>query len=209
MRAIVTMSLILLGSLRAFAHPPPQLVAPEPHRPLIEWSTWFRVSYEASQLPPATTARAIDPPAPVNRVGDGWFASLGADATFPASSSGDIRFGPWIETRGLDRIVAGGELQIGGAPHGLDMFWYRGEGQVTLRAGANRDVVTGAISWGYRAPWALWGPWDGSTRYMIGARFVLTATRAIEDRNNWSIGLGLEVEPVGALRYLLGIRSLY
>lgn len=45
--------------------------------------------------------------------------------------------------------------------------------------------------------------------YEIGARFVLAATRAYRDPRDWTATLGLEVEPVGALRYLLGIRSWY
>lgn len=49
----------------------------------------------------------------------------------------------------------------------------------------------------------------GASRYMIGVRFVFTAARAVDNPRDWSLGLGLEVEPIGALRYLLGIRSLY
>ena len=101
------------------------------------------------------------------------------------------------------------ELQLGAAPRELDLFFYKGEGQVTLRAGGNRELVAGAVTWGYRAPWRLWGPWTGATRYMIGARLALTAARAVDNPRDWSVGLGLEVEPIGALRYLLGIRSLY
>lgn len=89
------------------------------------------------------------------------------------------------------------------------MFWYKGEGVWIVRAGGNRDIYTGALSYGYRAPWKLWGPWSGKTRYMIGVRMVASYMRAADDPSLWSATLGLETEPVGALRYLLGIRSWY
>jgi hypothetical protein len=38
---------------------------------------------------------------------------------------------------------------------------------------------------------------------------VLSASRAHADPADWQATLGLEVEPIGALRYLLGIESLY
>ena len=44
---------------------------------------------------------------------------------------------------------------------------------------------------------------------MIGVRVVASATRAIDDPRLWSATLGLETEPMGALRYLLGIRAWY
>ncbi len=43
---------------------------------------------------------------------------------------------------------------------------------------------------------------------MVGARLVATGTRAIADRSDWSISLGLEFELAGALR-TLGFRSWY
>lgn len=214
MRTLAAIWLILLGSTTgALAHPvlvevePP---APARDHPLVEWSSWARISYEASQLPGGATTRTITPTQPTTpAVGDGWTFALGAEVTFPLDAHGDLRVGPWLETHSTNSIVVGGELQIGAVPRKLDLFFYDGQGQITLRAGANRELVTAAVTWGYRAPWALWGPWPGPTRYMIGVRFVVNATRAIEDRHNWSIGAGLEVEPIGALRYLLGIRSLY
>ena len=46
-------------------------------------------------------------------------------------------------------------------------------------------------------------------RYMIGVRMVASVTQSNENEKLWSATLGLETEPVGALRYLLGIRSWY
>ena len=78
-----------------------------------------------------------------------------------------------------------------------------------MKAGGNDRVVTGAVAWGYLAPWTLFGPTTGRARYMIGVRLVATATRAVDDPRDWSVTAGVEVEPIGALRYLLGIRSWY
>ena len=105
--------------------------------------------------------------------------------------------------------MLGGQLVLTARPAKLDMFFYEGEGTWMLRAGGNRDLVTGAIAWGYRAPWDLFHPARGRSRYMIGVRVVATATRAIDDPGRWSATLGLETEPMGALRYLLGIRAWY
>jgi hypothetical protein len=46
-------------------------------------------------------------------------------------------------------------------------------------------------------------------RYMIGGRIVASFTRALDNPNVWSGTLGIEFEPVGAIRYLFGIRSWY
>ena len=54
-----------------------------------------------------------------------------------------------------------------------------------------------------------WGPWSDTSRYMIGVRLVASATRAIADPDDWAMSLGLEFEPVGALRYVAGIKSWY
>jgi hypothetical protein len=105
--------------------------------------------------------------------------------------------------------VLGGELIFDGLPHRLDLFQYDGEGTLAIRAGGNLHHVTAAIAYGYLAPWNLWGPWDGPTRYMIGVRLVASATRSLDDPHDWSVTGGLEFEPVGSLRYLLGIRSWY
>ena len=44
---------------------------------------------------------------------------------------------------------------------------------------------------------------------MIGVRVVVSATRSLDDPRDWSATVGLEAEPIGALRYLLSIRSWY
>ena len=132
-----------------------------------------------------------------------------ADASLIFTADGDLRLGPWVELRTSSDAMIGGELQITGLPRKLDMFWYEGRGVLALRAGGNRDLATAAIAYGYQAPWDLMRPRHGATRYMIGVRVVPTATQAVDDPRIWSATLGVETEPVGALRYLLGVRSWY
>ena len=89
------------------------------------------------------------------------------------------------------------------------MFFYNGQGILIARAGAGPHVVTAALAYGYRAPWRLWGPWPGASRYMIGVRLVANAARSLDDPHDWSVSAGIEFEPIGSIRYLLGIRSWY
>jgi hypothetical protein len=105
--------------------------------------------------------------------------------------------------------VVGGELVLDALPKDLDLFQFDGEGTVQVRAGGNAHAVTAALAYGYLAPWSLWGPWEGASRYMIGVRVVVSATRSLDDPRDWSATVGLEAEPIGALRYLLSIRSWY
>ena len=44
---------------------------------------------------------------------------------------------------------------------------------------------------------------------MIGVGIVATVTQSRHDSHDWSALVGLELEPLGAVRYLLGIRSWY
>lgn len=201
----------------AAAHPPPPppyLIAededPDPkvsdwraHPALLEWSTWlgFGVGVESSR--PDTLARGSTLPA--DRHSE-WVFSAGAEATLPLAHT--VRVGAWAGLHELEPMV-GGELQITGKPRDLDLFFYTGEGVWTLRAGGGRDHLTAALAWGYRCPWKLWGPYSTRTRYEIGPRVTLMATRAYDDPKDWTATLGLEVEPVGALRYLLGVKSWY
>jgi len=176
-------------------------------RPAIEWSTWFRLGFgiepeePAGAIPRATMAPAVEH-------GTGWAAALGAEASIGLGTRGDVRLGVWGELRGLEPI-GGAEVVLTRVPKRLDMFLYDGQGVLALRGGGNHERGTAAIAYGYLAPWKLWGPWRGPTRYMIGVRAVATVTRAWDNPRDWSATIGLETEPVGALRYLLGIRSWY
>ena len=212
MRRIVALAIVMSAARTAWAHPPPPPEIAAPDRPAVEWSSWFRLAYGYDHASPSATPLA-NTPAPTPAAPDPWgfHAAIGADVTFDAGRHGDLRVGPWLEVRGFDRagVVAGGELAFERAPRKLDMFLYDGQGVLIVKAGGNDRVVTGAVAWGYLAPWTLFGPTQGNSRYMIGVRLVATATRALDDPRDWSITGGLEVEPIGAIRYLLGIRSWY
>jgi hypothetical protein len=78
-----------------------------------------------------------------------------------------------------------------------------------LRGGGNTEHWTAQVAYGYLAPWKLFSEPKGDTRYTIGVRFVASYSRGFSDPHDWIATIGLEAEPFGALRYLLGIRSLY
>lgn len=209
-RSAVVLTLIVLAGTAAARPPPPpppELAQDEPSRPALEWSTWFRLGFGMEDRTSDIAARSTMP-VPTRGQDTTWEAAIGAELTTGIARNGDVRVGPWIELRGLS-IVGGGELVVQGLPKKLDLFFYDGTGVLALRAGGNHERVTGQIAYGYQAPWKLWGPHTGSTRYMIGVRFVGSFTRAIEDPRDWAATLGIETEPIGALRYLLGIRSWY
>jgi hypothetical protein len=183
-------------------------------RGFFEWSTWVRLSYGVARVeePPVVNgaaARTItpQPPATYDQVGD-FEAALGADFMLPIPSK-HLRLGPWLELRGVTDVIGGVELQIARSPKDLDMFWYDGEGVWSVRAGANSKEATAAVAWGYRCPWVMFSDAPRGTRYMIGGRIVASFTRALDNPNVWSGSLGIEFEPVGAIRYLFGVRSWY
>lgn len=203
--------LVLLAALTgtALAHPPPdereEIASDEPKPTLIEWSTWVRgsVAVATGDSPTTTTARSTTPP--VHEADRRFAGALGIDFTLPIGSS--IRIGAWAEARGWEIPVAGGELIT--IPGDLDMFFYKGKSAVVLRAGGNPDLWTGQLGVHYRAPWKLFGDQPRGSRYMIGVGFVATGTQSRIDPHDYSVTLGLELEPIGAIRYLLGIRSWY
>ncbi|MBK9035462.1 MAG: hypothetical protein IPL61_30095 [Myxococcales bacterium] len=202
----------LAGTALAHPPPPPDDDPPRParpDRPVAEWSTWIRVAYGTTTTTTSPTQRALGTPSPAAGPEGGWEAGVGADLTLPIGRGGDLRLGPWIEARTDGAIAIGGELMVAAVPAKLNLFFYDGEGVLIARAGTDGTRVTGAIAYGYRAPWGLRHPSRGDSRYMIGVRVVATATRAADDPHDWTASLGLETEPVGALRYLLGVRSWY
>ncbi len=192
--------------------PPPDEIArgSERDRPLVEWSTWVRVAYGWAPAADDARPRVIGPDTDRDPGQEsGWESALGAELSLPLTRRGTLRVGPWVEARTSSGPMLGGQLVLAARPAKLDMFFYEGEGIWMVRAGGNRDLITGAVAWGYRAPWDLFRPARGDSRYMIGVRVVATATRSIDDPGRWSATLGLETEPLGALRYLLGIRAWY
>lgn len=208
---------ILLSSQTAVARPVEIAVQPPPpdeyHEPrdwrddraFFEWSSWARLGFGVERVPVDAIARTIEPPQQLHDQQTHWDAALGADVTFPFPTR-KVRLGPWLELR-PQGVFTGAEVTIAGKE--LDMFWFNGERVWTVRAGASTTDVTGAFAFGYRCPWKLWGPWNDATRYMIGVRLVASGTRAVADPNDWAMSLGLELEPIGALRYVGGIKSWY
>ena len=210
-RTMMIFAVVLVGMAgQAWGRPPPP---PEetvvPKRPAVEWSTWVRVAFGTAPEEAEIRPRTVGPvPIEDDRM-QGWEVGGGIDLTLGVGRGGNVRMGPWAEVRTSSDAVVGGALVVAGVPRKLDMFWYEGEGILVVRAGGNRDVRTAAVSYGYRAPWNLFRPARGTTRYMIGVRMVGSITQSREDEGVWSATLGLETEPVGALRYLLGIKSWY
>jgi hypothetical protein len=117
-----------------------------------------------------------------------------------------VRLGPWLELR-PHGVFFGTQVNI--AFGSLPWFWTDGEKAFIVRGGASSNDLTAAIAYGFRCPWKLDGPWNPSTRYMIGVRLVASYTRSRDDASDWNASFGLEFEPVGALRYIAGIRSWY
>jgi hypothetical protein len=186
--------------------PPPFEVVTTPTTTLVEWTTWLRGAIAVASGDPApadAVARTITPPRHESDRNVAGAAGIGF--TLPLGHR--ARIGAWAELRGWDVPFAGGELTL--IPGDLDMFFYKGKSAITARAGGNRTHLTAQLGIAYRAPWDLFGPQPRGSRYMIGAGLVATVTQSRLDPRDWSATVGLEFEPVGALRYLLGIRSWY
>jgi len=208
---------VLFAFSSAWGHPPPEIAYDPPKdwhddRAIFEWSTWLRLGWgvatESSYQVVAARTDATEPPSAMKveerrQMFDG---SVGAEVTLPIPSS-RVRFGPWFELRPHGTFV-GGELSIAGSP--LDMFMYEGERAYTLRGGASASDWTMALGFGYRCPWKLYGDQRSkATRYMIGARLVGSFTQSRSDSGDWNAAVGLEFEPIGALRYVGAIKSWY
>ena len=207
--ALILGTLIAATAVAGARPPPPPEDPPAPTRPGLEWSTWMRASYGVAPHATEGARLVVGSPTPGTSRDRGWEGAVGVDLTVAIGHGGDVRFGPFLEASSSGAAVIGGELVIAALPKKLDMFWYAGEGVLIARAGTDGELVTGALSYGYRAPWDLLRPRHRDLRYQIGLRAVATYTRAIDDPRDWTTTVGLEVEPVGALRYLLGIRGWY
>jgi hypothetical protein len=198
---------VLAGTALAHPPPPPDPVETEPpaKTTLIEWSTWLRGGFVVASGDVTTNVARTTTPPPPREADRHVSGAIGGGFTLPVGSS--TRIGAWVELRGWQLPLAGGELLV--LPGDLDMFFYKGKSAVSLRAGGNPDLWTGQVGVHYRAPWNLFGDQPRGSRYMIGVGIVATATRSRIDPQDWSATIGLEFEPVGALRYVLGIRSWY
>lgn len=194
-------------------------------RPPIEWSTWVRGSYGVETVRDQVAARTLGEPAVETR--GMWELGAGAEASLALSRHGNVRLGAWTELRGwaAGDAFLGGELVVTRVPSRMDMFLYDGHGILALRGGRSSTRATAAVAYGYLAPYWLEGPCrmrfydiytgvcaprpERTTRYMAGVRVVATVTRAFDDPRDWSATIGVEFEPIGALRMMLIARSWY
>jgi hypothetical protein len=155
---------------------------------------------------------------------------LGGGFNGAISRSEDVRLGPFIEaassTFASIQAVGGVELFLGATPRPLRMFYYTGEGTIVVRAGAGwawrRDlpgasstpVASLTLAYGYRCPFSLREPPEDNgdkpgvrplARYMVGVRLWVNSTVDLTGDPAWQLTGGLEFEPVGAFRYILGL----
>ncbi len=164
-------------------------------RPAVEWSLWGRAGVGEASPRPEIAARRVTVPAPQTE--SIMEAALGAELTLGVARRGDLRAGAWGELRTTSGPVAGAELVLEGLPpHPYDSR-IGGTGSLVVRAGGNAHVVTGALGFGYVGSWPRVDPWIGWARHVVGARLVVSVTRALDDPRDWSASVGLEIEPLG------------
>lgn len=156
---------------------------------------------------------------------------VGGDVTFAIGRKDDLRLGPFVEvgsgTFASFQALGGVELFLGAVPRPLRMFLYPGEGVLSLRFGAgwtlrsdnlpaarSAPVAAVTVAYGYRAPFSLREPQEQTSltpdtrpaaRYMTGARLWVGAVVDIDEGTAWQLTGGVEFEPVGSFRYLLGL----
>lgn len=204
--AIGLLTLLASAATAAARPPPPPVEVATSSRPtLVEWTTWLRgaIAVASGDPAPDTAPRTTNPPA---RESDRNVAgAAGIGFTLPLGHH--ARIGAWAELRSWDIPFVGGELTL--IPGDLDLFFYKGKSAITARAGASPTQLTAQLGLAYRAPWDLFGDQPRASRYMIGVGLVATVTQSRLDPHDWSATVGLELEPLGALRYLLGIKSWY
>lgn len=209
-------ALAALPSVASAHQPPPPPPRYPRQRPLLEASPWIALGGGA-----LTVADAVTPV---------FDLRLGGDLTAPVGRNDDLRLGPFVEaatsTFATVQAIGGVELFVAAAPRPLRMFYYSGEGVLSVRAGfgwAWRDhaladarsapVAALTVAYGYRAPFSLREPGDETTpepearrplRYMTGVRLWVGATVDATSAAAWQLTGGIEFEPVGSFRYVFG-----
>jgi hypothetical protein len=179
-----------------------------PERPAVEWSIWGRlgVGIASQSRLDAIAAEQPDAHRPIAAASartTTWEAAASADLTFSLAHDGGLRLGGWGEIRTSSGSVAGAELVIEGLrPHPYDSR-IGGAGSLVLRAGGNVRVVTGAVGLGYVGSFPRRDPWLRSADHVVGARIVASMNRSLGAPHDWFVTVGVEVEPIGAVRALL------
>src|SRR5688572_25193757 len=121
MRGLSLVLLCICADIAA-ARPPPEPEETIAERPVIEWSTWFRLGFGYEQAPLAETLPRMAG-APERESDTAWDVGLGAESSVGLDRRGDVRFGIWGELRGTE-LFGGGQLVLTRVPEKLDMFLY-------------------------------------------------------------------------------------
>ena len=214
-RHLAALALVCASPSLASAHTPPPRYPRL--RPTVELSPWVGLGGGALVVD-GSSAAVFD-------------LRLGGDATVALRRDGDLRLGPFVEaataTFASFQAVGGVELFLGAIPRPLRMFYYSGEGVFTARLGAgwawrehdvadarSTPVASLTLTYGYRAPFSLREYRDelvpelemeSAMRYMTGARLWVGTTVDLRETPGWQLSGGIEFEPVGTFRYLLGL----
>lgn len=212
--ALALVTTAATGALEAHPYRPTRMYTLR--RPPLEVSPWV-----------ALGGGALVGPVDMSGVFD---TRLGGDFTAAIGRKGDLRLGPFVEVATSSfasaQTVGGVELFVGAVPRPLRMFLYPGEGILVARIGAgwtwrtdrlpasqSAPVVSVTLAYGYRAPFSLREPTVESetpdprplARYMTGVRLWTSATVDLDEQHAWQLTGGIEFEPVGSFRYLLGL----
>jgi hypothetical protein len=179
------------------------IIVEKRERPRIEWSIWGRLAMGVAKRHPNVLARSLLPIEPEST--SIWEAALATDVTVGISRDGDVRVGAWGELRTSSGPVLGGTLVVEGFPrHPYGRI--RKSASVVLRAGGNARIATGALAVGFVGSWPRNNnSWIGWAGHVVGARLVTSVNRSRDDPREWSATIGLEIEPVGAVRAVLDL----
>jgi len=172
-------------------------------RPTVEWSTWARLGYGLAARAPSSLARTLHPQ--LGEVASTWEAALAAEVTLGIAKHGDIRIGAWSELRTTSGPLVGGELVLEGLPPRPYDSTINGTGTIVLRASANEHVATWAVGFGYVGSFPRFDPWVSWARHLVGARIVTSTTYSLDHPHDWSVIVGLEIEPIGVITKALGL----
>src|SRR5262249_12760422 len=162
--------------------------------------TWVRGGAGIASRAPDVAARGVTQPM-TETAGTGE-AALGADVSVSIARDGDVRLGGWGEMRTTSGPVLGGELIVGGLPPRPYVSDFNGTGNVVLRVGANEHVIAAELGFGYAGTFARTDPWTRVASQAAGAHVVVSTTYS-RDTHDWSMTLGLEIDPIGVARYLI------
>ncbi|MFT3696099.1 MAG: hypothetical protein QM831_23375 [Kofleriaceae bacterium] len=141
--------------------------------PRVEWSLWGRLGGAITSHSSDVLARATEPPATEHTLA--FEAALDGELTFRVARS--LRAGVYGELRTTTDPVVGAELLFNNV--------------LVFRGGGNSQVVTGGLGAGYVGRLG---------HHVFGSRLMATLNRS---QTEWSLTVGLEIDPIGILQKLL------